>query len=95
MRYPFLPFSPPFLGDEEVNEDIDILRYDWITAGPKVKRFVCEFADFIGALAALVVISVCVYSLKTSKSPFIPRRRATRSTKSLAQLYRSRSGSTV
>lgn len=57
MRTEFLPFSPPWLGDEEINEVIDTLRSDWITTGPKVKRFEREFADFIGAPAALAVSS--------------------------------------
>lgn len=57
MRASFLPFSPPFLGDEEINEVIDTLRSDWITTGPKVKRFEHEFAGFIGAPAALAVSS--------------------------------------
>jgi dTDP-4-amino-4,6-dideoxygalactose transaminase len=57
MRDHFLPFSPPFLGEEEIEEVIDTLRSDWITTGPKVKRFEHEFADFIGAPAALAVNS--------------------------------------
>ena len=57
MRSSFLPFSPPWLGDEEINEVIDTLRSDWITTGPKVERFEQEFANFIGAPAALAVSS--------------------------------------
>jgi dTDP-4-amino-4,6-dideoxygalactose transaminase len=53
----FIPFSPPFLGAEEINEVIDTLRSDWITTGPKVKRFEEEFSRFIGAPAALAVSS--------------------------------------
>jgi dTDP-4-amino-4,6-dideoxygalactose transaminase len=55
MRSTFLPFSPPLLGEEEINEVIDTLRSDWITSGPKVRRFEQEFAAFIGAPAALAV----------------------------------------
>ena len=57
MRETFLPFSPPSLGQEEIDEVIDTLRSDWITTGPKVKRFEREFAEFIGAPAALAVSS--------------------------------------
>ena len=57
MRDIFLPFSPPLLGEEEIAEVIDTLRSDWITTGPKVKRFEQEFAEFIGAPAALAVSS--------------------------------------
>jgi dTDP-4-amino-4,6-dideoxygalactose transaminase len=57
MRESFLPFSPPYLGEEEINEVIDTLRSDWITTGPKVKRFEQEFAQFVGAPAALALSS--------------------------------------
>lgn len=57
MRDSFLAFSPPSLGQEEIDEVIDTLRSDWITTGPKVKRFEREFAAFIGAPAALAVSS--------------------------------------
>ncbi len=57
MRNTFLPFSPPYLGEEEIDEVIDTLRSDWITTGPKVKRFERDFAQFIGAPVALAVSS--------------------------------------
>lgn len=57
MRNTFLPFSPPSLGGEEIEEVVDTLRSDWITTGPKVRRFEEEFASFIGAPAALAVSS--------------------------------------
>jgi len=53
----FLPFSPPLLGEDEINEVIDTLRSAWITTGPKVRRFEQEFAAFIGSMAALAVSS--------------------------------------
>jgi len=45
------------LGSEEIEEVMDTLRSDWITTGPKVRRFEEEFASFIGAPAALAVSS--------------------------------------
>ncbi len=57
MRKTFLSFSPPLLGEEEILEVTDTLRSDWITTGPKVKRFESEFASYIGAPAALAVNS--------------------------------------
>jgi len=57
MRSTFLSFSPPWIGEEEINEVIDTLRSDWITTGPKVQQFEREFAAFIGAPAALAVSS--------------------------------------
>jgi len=57
MRKSFLPFSPPLIGDEEINEVVDTLREGWITTGPKVKRFEEEFVSFIGSSAALALNS--------------------------------------
>jgi len=39
LRKVFLPFSPPLLGEEEIAEVLDTLRSDWLTTGPKVRRF--------------------------------------------------------
>jgi dTDP-4-amino-4,6-dideoxygalactose transaminase len=57
MRDRFLSFSPPAIGQEEIDEVVDTLRSDWITTGPKVKRFEDEFASYLGAPAALAVSS--------------------------------------
>jgi len=57
MRKTFLPFSPPLIGEEEIAEVVDTLRSDWITTGPKVKRFEQEFAGAVNASAALAVNS--------------------------------------
>ena len=57
MRNTFLSFSPPLLGEEEIAEVLDTLRSDWITTGPKVRRFEQEFAEFIGTPAAAAVSS--------------------------------------
>ena len=53
----FIPFSPPYISEEEIGEVIDTLHSDWITTGPKVKRFEAEFSSFIGASSALAVSS--------------------------------------
>jgi dTDP-4-amino-4,6-dideoxygalactose transaminase len=65
MRSTFLPFSPPLLGEEEINEVIDTLRSDWITTGPKVRRFEERFAELIGAPGALAVSS-CTDALQVA-----------------------------
>jgi dTDP-4-amino-4,6-dideoxygalactose transaminase len=57
VREIFLPFSPPPIGEEEIDEVVDSLRTGWITTGPKVKRFEEEFAGFVGAPAALALNS--------------------------------------
>jgi len=57
MRDTFLSFSSPVLGPEE-REDVDaVLRSQWITTGPQVRRFEREFADWVGAPHALALAS--------------------------------------
>src|ERR1700674_3142045 len=56
-RRQFLPFSPPLIGQEEIDEVAESLRSGWITTGPKAARFEQEFRDFVGAEAALALNS--------------------------------------
>src|SRR5438874_6670545 len=65
MRGDFLPFSPPSIGEDEIQEVVDTLRSDWITTGPKTKRFEEEFARYIGAADALGLNS-CTAGLHTA-----------------------------
>ncbi len=65
MRDRFLPFSPPFIGEEEIDGVVDSLRSGWITTGPKTKRFEAEFTEYLGAPAALAVNS-CTAALHTA-----------------------------
>jgi len=62
MRQNILPFSKPSIGEEEIAEVVDTLRSDWITTGPKVKRFEQEFAEAVDAPAALA-LSSCTAAL--------------------------------
>lgn len=41
-----IQFSPPDIGEEEINEVIDTLRSGWITTGPKTKLFETKIAEF-------------------------------------------------
>jgi dTDP-4-amino-4,6-dideoxygalactose transaminase len=64
-RCPIVPFSPPLVGEEEIAEVVDTLRSDWITTGPKTKRFETEFAAKVGAREA-VALSSCTAGLHTA-----------------------------
>jgi dTDP-4-amino-4,6-dideoxygalactose transaminase len=46
-------FSPPHIGEEEIAEVVETLRSGWITTGPRTARFEAEFAERVGAPAAL------------------------------------------
>ncbi|NLG95508.1 MAG: DegT/DnrJ/EryC1/StrS aminotransferase family protein, partial [Acetomicrobium flavidum] len=65
MRKDFLEFSPPVIGDDEVNAVVETLRSSWITTGPKTKEFEKKFAEKFGAPAALAVNS-CTAALHTA-----------------------------
>ncbi len=65
MRSDFLPFSPPSIGEDEINEVIDTLRSDWITTGPKTKRFEVDFAARINSPQALALFS-CTDALQVA-----------------------------
>lgn len=56
-RQDFLPFSQPWMGEEEIVEVSETLRSGWITTGPKVAQFEQEFSAAVGAPAALAVSS--------------------------------------
>jgi dTDP-4-amino-4,6-dideoxygalactose transaminase len=62
MRREYLPFAPPDVGEDEIQEVVDSLRSGWITTGPKVKRFEDEFARRLDAPRALA-LSSCTAAL--------------------------------
>lgn len=39
-----IPFSPPDIGEAEINEVVDTLKSGWITTGPKTKKFESEIS---------------------------------------------------
>ena len=41
-----ISFSPPDIGEEEINEVIDSLKSGWITTGPKTKEFEKRIAQY-------------------------------------------------
>jgi dTDP-4-amino-4,6-dideoxygalactose transaminase len=64
-RQEFLAFSPPVIGEEEIQEVVDTLRSSWITTGPKTRRFETEFAAYLGAPGALA-LSSCTAGMHTA-----------------------------
>jgi len=61
----FIPFSPPNIGEEEIDEVLDTLRSNWITTGPKTKQFEADFAAYLNAPEALALNS-CTAALHTA-----------------------------
>lgn len=52
-----IPFSPPYIDDNVINEVVGSLRLGWITTGPKVKALESEVEKITGARRALCVNS--------------------------------------
>lgn len=52
-----IPFSPPYINDDIINEVVDSLKSGWITTGPKVKALEAEIKNFTGAKEVLGVNS--------------------------------------
>src|SRR5690625_3603797 len=46
MRQEYLPYSPPLINQEEIDEVIDTLRSSWITKGPKLTTCEKQFGEF-------------------------------------------------
>jgi len=52
-----IPFSPPDIFPEIINEVTDTLNSGWITTGPKTKRFEKEITSYTGAKSTVCVNS--------------------------------------
>lgn len=52
-----IPFSPPYINQDVINEVVDTLESGWITTGPKVKALEEEIKSMTGAGAVLAVNS--------------------------------------
>lgn len=52
-----IPFSPPDISEEEINEVVDTLKSGWITTGPKTKLFEKQIADYCNTMKAVALNS--------------------------------------
>ena len=57
MNQPFLPFSRPTIGDEEIAAVEQVLRSGWITTGPKNQQLEEQFAERVGCRHAVALSS--------------------------------------
>lgn len=58
-----IPFSPPDISENEIDEVIDTLKSGWITTGPKTKTFESEITSYCGS-ARTVCLSAATTSLE-------------------------------
>lgn len=52
-----IPFSPPYIDDDIINEVSQTLKSGWITTGPKTKQFEKELSDYCNVERVLCVNS--------------------------------------
>lgn len=52
-----IPFSPPDITGEEIEAVSEVLRFGWITTGPKTKKFEQEIATYCGTERAVCLNS--------------------------------------
>lgn len=53
----FLSFALPDIGEEEIAEVLDTLRFGWLTTGPKAKQFEAEFGAFMGGGVEAIAVN--------------------------------------
>src|SRR5947209_8616259 len=52
-----IPFYKPSIGEEEINEVVDVLRGGWLTTGPRVRKFEADFSRYLGHRHSIAVNS--------------------------------------
>lgn len=52
-----IPFSPPCITDDDINEVIGVLKSGWLTTGPKTKAFENAIAEYCGTNKAVCLNS--------------------------------------
>ena len=63
VRETLLSFSPPVMGDEEIESVIETLRSGWLTSGPRARELEQRFAAYVGAPHAIATSS-CTTALQ-------------------------------
>ncbi|MDS3884881.1 DegT/DnrJ/EryC1/StrS family aminotransferase [Staphylococcus hominis] len=58
-----IPFSPPSINQEDINNVIEVLKSGWITTGPKTKQFEKDITNFVNS-ARTVALNSCTAALE-------------------------------
>lgn len=65
VRQTPLRFGVPFIGQEEIDSVVEVLKSGWITTGPKTQEFEEKFSHYVGAKHAIALTS-CTDAMELS-----------------------------
>lgn len=65
VRQTPLRFGVPFIGQEEIDSVVEVLKSGWITTGPKTQEFEEKFSHYVGAKHAIALYS-CTDAMELS-----------------------------
>src|SRR3990172_3131019 len=51
----FIPYGKQWIDEKDIQAVIEVLRSDWLTQGPKIKKFEQAVAEYCGAKYAVTV----------------------------------------
>lgn len=58
-----VPFAKPYIGQEEIEEVIDVLKSGWLTTGSRCKQFEADFTAFLGGGIDAIAVNSCTAGL--------------------------------
>lgn len=58
-----VPFAKPYIGQEEIEEVVEVLKSGWLTTGSRCKQFESDFAEFMGGGVEAIAVNSCTAGL--------------------------------
>lgn len=58
-----VPFAKPYIGQEEIEEVVEVLKSGWLTTGSRCKQFEADFAQFMGGNVEAIAVNSCTAGL--------------------------------
>lgn len=58
-----VPFAKPYIGQEEIEEVVAVLKSGWLTTGSRCKQFETDFAAFMGGGVEAIAVNSCTAGL--------------------------------
>ncbi len=77
MRKTYLPYAMQWIDDEDIAEVVTVLRGDWLTTGPAIRKFENSLCDYVKCKHGVAVnsgtaaLDIAIASLKVKKGEII------------------------